>query len=448
MAKQSAIYVCQNCGAEFLRWAGKCEKCQEWNSLSAMAKKDVEIASKTAQAVTLEPQTFSAIQSKDIKRLKTNISEFDRVLGNGFVPGSVILLSGDPGIGKSTLVLQISCQLQNSGTKVLYISGEESAEQVKLRADRLNYPSQNLQFLGENNIDNIIATIRQTKPNLVIIDSIQTMQTDQIPAIMGSVSQVKICAAKLIEVAKKNNIPLVLIGHVTKEGNVAGPKTLEHLVDTVLYLEGDRYHALRILRSIKNRFGSTNEAGIFEMKNTGLQEVKIPSGIFLEERLKGAEGTCVTATIEGSRSFLIEVQALCSKTNLTFPRRSASGFNINRLQMLIAALTNKAGIKLNYQDIYVNIVGGIKIDEPASDLAVCLTIISAYQKRAIDPETIILGEVGLTGEVRSVPQIEKRLAEAEKLGFKKAVLPKCEVKSGMQIIRVGNLRDAVNKILI
>lgn len=447
MSKQ--IYICQNCGAEFLRWAGKCEKCNEWNSLSAVAKpKTASLTGANTAVSVLKPQAFNVIQTQNFKRLKTNTSEFDRVLGGGFVPGSVILLGGDPGIGKSTLTLQICCQLQNSGNKVLYISGEESAEQVKLRADRLNHPSSDLQFLAESNIDSIISTIQQSKPDLAIIDSIQAMQTDEIQAIMGSVSQVKTCAAKLTETAKKNNIPIILIGHVTKSGAVAGPKTLEHLVDTVLYLEGERYHALRILRSIKNRFGSTNEAGIFEMKQNGLQEIKNPSGIFLAERQKGAEGTCVTATIEGSRSFLIEVQALCSKTNLAFPRRSASGFNLNRLQMLIAALTNKAGIKLEYQDIYVNIVGGIKINEPASDLAICIAITSAYQRKAIDPETIILGEVGLTGEVRSVGQLEKRLIEAEKLGFKKVILPKCEIKTEMQIIRIGSLRDTINKILI
>ncbi|MDD3888020.1 MAG: DNA repair protein RadA, partial [Patescibacteria group bacterium] len=436
------------CGAEFMRWAGKCEKCGEWNSLSQITKQPtISIGRSLNLAVALKPQIFSEVQSQNFKRLETNISEFDRVLGGGFVPGSVILLGGDPGIGKSTIALQICCILQSLGKKILYASGEESAQQVKMRAERLSHKSDNIQFLANNNIDSIVQTIEQIKPDLTIIDSIQTMQTENIQTIMGSVSQVKTCSIMLTEVAKRNNLPIILIGHVTKEGTVAGPKTLEHLVDTVLYLEGDRYHSLRVLRSIKNRFGSTNESGIFEMKENGLAEVKNPSGIFLEERLKGAEGTCVTATIEGSRSFLIEVQALVSKTNLAFPRRTASGFSLNRLQMLIAAISNKAGLRLDSQDVYVNIVGGIKTTEPAVDLAVCLSIVSALQKRPIDAETIVLGEVGLTGEVRTVPQIEKRIAEAEKLGFKKIILPRSEVKTSLQVIRVNSLRDAITKIL-
>ncbi len=448
MTKSTTVYACQSCGAEFMRWAGKCEQCGEWNSLSQITRQPTLSMGKSFNsAQALKPQIFSQVSSQDFKRLQTNISEFDRVLGGGFVPGSVILLGGDPGIGKSTLALQICCILQSQGKKILYASGEESAQQVKMRAVRLSHKSDNIQFLANNNIDSIVQTIDQIKPDLTIIDSIQTMQTENIQTIMGSVSQVKTCAIMLTEVAKRNNLPIIIIGHVTKEGTVAGPKTLEHLVDALLYLEGDRYHSLRVLRSIKNRFGSTNETGIFEMKESGLVEVKNPSGIFLEERLKGAEGTCVTATIEGSRSFLIEVQALVSKTNLAFPRRTASGFSYNRLQMLIAAISNKAGLRLDSQDIYVNIVGGIKTTEPAVDLAVCLSIVSAYQKRPIDAETIVLGEVGLTGEVRTVPQIEKRIAEAEKLGFKRIILPRTEIKTSLQVIRVNSLRDAITKIL-
>lgn len=448
MPKSTTIYSCQSCGAEFVRWAGKCETCGEWNSLSQITKQPILSINKSLNlAQALKPQIFSQVSSQNFKRLETKISEFDRVLGGGFVPGSVILIGGDPGIGKSTLALQVCCILQSLGKKILYASGEESAQQVKMRAERLSHKSDNIQFLGTNNVDSTVQTIEQIKPDLTIIDSIQTMQTENIQTVMGSVSQVKTCAIMLTEVAKRNNLPIILIGHVTKEGTVAGPKTLEHLVDTVLYLEGDRYHSLRVLRSIKNRFGSTNETGIFEMKGSGLVEVKNPSGIFLEERLKGAEGTCVTATIEGSRSFLIEVQALVSKTNLAFPRRTASGFSLNRLQMLIAAISNKAGLRLDTQDVYVNIVGGIKTTEPAVDLAVCLSIVSAFQRRPIDAETIVLGEVGLTGEVRSVPQIEKRLSEAEKLGFKKIILPRAEVKTSLQVIRVHSLRDAITKIL-
>jgi len=344
-------------------------------------------------------------------------------------------------------MLQLSEWMGKQNKKTLYCSGEESTEQIRLRSKRLKVTSENIYLLCTNNAEHIIEAIEENKPDLVIVDSIQSVSIPSLDALPGTVTQLRETTSRLLRTVKNLGIPLFLVGHVTKEGLVAGPKIIEHMVDTVLYFEGEQRSQYKILRAVKNRFGSTNEIGIFEMKGTGLAEVKNTSGIFLEERLKGAEGTCVTATIEGSRSFLIEVQALVSKTNLAFPRRTASGFSFNRLQMLIAAISNKAGLRLDSQDVYVNIVGGIKTTEPAVDLAVCLSIVSALQKRPIDAETIVLGEVGLTGEVRTVPQIEKRIAEAEKLGFKRIILPRSEVKTSLQVIRVNSLRDAITKIL-
>jgi len=466
MSKSSKIYICQKCGAEFLRWMGKCEACGEWNSLVESQK--VKAKSQKLEGQVLTPQSFDKIKSQNFSRIKTNISEFDRVLGGGIVPGSIILLGGEPGIGKSTLVLQVAEKISNSKSKirnlkqiqnskfeipnsVLYISGEESAEQVKMRADRLNIKTKNLKFLSEINIDNIVATIQNIKPNLVILDSIQTVFSEEIEGPSGSIGQVKGATTKLISCAKENQIPVILIGHVTKEGQVAGPKTLEHLVDTVLYLEGDRFHDFRILRSSKNRFGPTSELGVFEMKEDGFSEVKNPSSLFLEERKSLVPGSCVTATLEGSRSFLIEIQALTSPTFFGYPRRTASGFDFNRLQLLIAVLSKRARLKLDNQDIYVNVAGGIKVKEPAADLACSLALASAYLGKEIDPELVAMGEVGLSGEVRSCSQIEKRIKEAESLGFKKVLIPnaKINVNSGKcEIIKVRTVQEAIGKALV
>jgi len=425
---------------------GKCEACGEWNTLAESQKSKVK--SHNFEGRALKPQSFDEIQGQNFKRIKTNISEFDRVLGGGIVPGSVILLGGEPGIGKSTLVLQIAERVSNI---VLYVSGEESAEQVKMRADRLNIKTRNLKFLSEINIDNIIATIQNIKPNLVILDSIQTVFSEELEGPSGSISKVKGATTKLISCAKENQIPVILIGHVTKEGQVAGPKTLEHLVDTVLYLEGDRFHNFRILRSSKNRFGPTSELGVFEMKNEGFLEVKNPSSLFLEERKNEVPGSCVTATLEGSRSFLIEIQALTSQTFFGYPRRTASGFDFNRLQLLIAVLSKRARLKLDNQDIYINVAGGIKIKEPAADLACILAIASAYLAKEINPELVAVGEVGLSGEIRSCSQLEKRIKEAESLGFKKVLIPntKTNIKSSKcEIIKIRTVQEAIGKALI
>lgn len=445
--KEPKIFICQNCGAEFLKWSGKCEKCGDWNTLKEnIVKEQISRGFGIKQAKVLEPISFAKIKGEDFSRLMSGVGEFDRVLGGGIVSGSVILLGGDPGIGKSTLILQV---LDKIKLPILYVSGEESAEQIKMRADRLSIKSSSLEFLAETNIDNIVATIEKTKPRLAIIDSIQTMYSSDVPNNAGSIAQVREAAIKLIELAKTKKIALVLIGHVTKEGAVAGPRILEHLVDAVLYLEGDRYHSFRILRGVKNRFGSTNEAGVFEMKGQGLLEVKNPSGLFLEERKAGEPGSAVAATLEGTRAFLIEIQALTSVTNFGYPRRTASGFDFNRMQLLIAVLTKKAGLRLDNQDVYLNLTGGFKISEPAVDLAVCLAIASAYSKKPCNPDMVAVGEVGLTGEIRSVSQLEKRISEAEKLGFKRMLVPSSlgQIKSGCQLIKVNTIQEAVAKAM-
>lgn len=393
-------------------------------------------------------------------RIKTGIEEFDRVLGGGIVPGSLILLGGEPGIGKSTLVLQIVEKCQMSAVKefalsdsqmgqMFYVSGEESAEQIKLRMDRLKIKSKTLRFLGETDIEIICATFEKYKPQIVIIDSIQTMCFSELPSEAGSINQVRVCTVKLLEVAKKNNISIFIVGHVTKEGVVAGPKTLEHLVDTVLYLEGDQFHYFRLLRTAKNRFGSTNEVGVFEMKEKGLMEVKNPSKEFLSQRTTKETGSIVTATMEGSRAFLIEVQALVSRTIFGYPQRRASGFDLNRLQLLATVLTRRCKLNLGNQDIYLNIAGGIKVEEPAIDLAVCLAIVSAFKNKPIDSNLVAFGEVGLGGEIRNVGQIDKRIIEAKKLGFQKIIIPQTNIRSTeneTEIIQAKNLNEAMEII--
>lgn len=388
--------------------------------------------------------SFDNIKIDNFKRLQTGIEEFDRVLGGGIVSGSVILLGGEPGIGKSTLVLQICHKIKES---ILYVSGEESAEQIKTRIDRLEIKTGNLSFLGETNVETIISTILDQKPKLAIIDSIQTVYSDETASGAGSINQVRICATKLLDMAKKNNICILIIGHVTKFGEVAGPKTLEHLVDTVLYLEGDQFHSFRILRTVKNRFGSTFEVGIFEMQTKGLVEVKNPGAIFLTEKNPTA-GTIITAALEGSRVFLIEVQILENLTNFGYPQRKSQGFDLNRLLLLIATLSRRLGLKLANNDIYLNLVGGLKVSEPAIDLAVCLAIYSALKNKIIPSDMLAFGEVGLGGEVRAVNQTAKRIAEAEKLGFKNIIIPNTKeiISSKAKIYQVKSLAEAVKII--
>jgi len=446
MSKPKVIYICSKCGSDFPAWQGKCSVCEEWNSLVAKSVTDKKKMKSVAVPARIE--SLSRIQGRNFPRMSTGISEFNRVLGGGIVSGSLVLLGGEPGIGKSTLVLQTADNLGKGKARVLYVSGEESASQIKLRAERLNLNLQNLDFLSERNIDAIVATIEKLKPRLVIIDSIQTVSSDEFPSEAGSVTQVRLCTQKLQETAKDMGISIFLIGHVTKEGNVAGPKTLEHLVDTVLYLEGERYHTFRLLRGIKNRFGSTDETGVLEMTQKGLLEVKNPSELFLEERKLNLPGSCVTATIEGMRAFLVEIQALCSTTVFGYPKRTASGLSLNRLQLIVAVLKKRARLRLANQDIYVSVAGGFRVSEPAIDLALALAIFSAFSDKPLDPHLAALGEIGLSGELRRVSQVEKRLKEAKNLGFKRIILPgSSKIKTiDLEIIRADTIKEAIAKI--
>lgn len=444
MPKIQTLYICSKCGSQFPKWSGRCLECGAWGSLE---KQTVDKNKEISQADISPAKTldFEEIQAKDHPRIETNISEFDRVLGGGLVPGSLILIGGEPGIGKSTLVLQITEKIKEGKNEILYVSGEESAQQIKMRMERLNIKPQALKFLGETDINTICSTVSQTKPSLVIVDSIQTMYSPDLPSEAGSVNQVRVCTVKLLECAKKNNIPIIIIGHVTKEGMVAGPKALEHLVDTVLYLEGDQYHAYRILRTVKNRFGSTNEVGIFDMQKKGLIEVKNPSDVFISEREENIPGTAISSVMEGSRAFLVEIQALISKTVFGYPQRKSSGFDLNRLQLLTAVLGKRVGFNLSLYDIHLNVVGGIKIQEPAVDLAVASAIASTFKNKPIDPELAIIGEVGLGGEVRSTNQLEKRILEAEKMGFKRIIIPRSRqtIKSKIEMYPVKNISQAI-----
>ncbi len=448
MASNKTIYVCSQCGAKYLKWQGRCSQCGAWGTIQ---KKEIRISKRKKEftAPAGEVVSLNKIKNKSSQRLETKIKEFDRVVGKGIALGSVILLGGEPGIGKSTLILQIAEKIASSQGKILYISGEESAEQVADRLKRLKLKSKNIEFSGETEIETILSTIKKEQPKLVIIDSIQTIYFEDLPSEPGTTNQIKVCTNKLIELAKKENIAIIIIGHITKSGKVAGPKTLEHLVDVVLYLEGDKYHNFRILRSTKNRFGPTNEVGVFDMQANGLVEVKNPSEIFLAERKEKIPGSVVTAVLEGSRVFLIEIQSLLSWTNFGYPQRRSSGINLNRLQVLLAVLTKHAGLKLSRRDVHLNVVGGLYIKEPASDLAVCLAVASAYFNKPVEREMVVIGEVGLTGEIRPVSQIEKRIREAEKFGFKFALVPKSEIQDNykIKIIQVENLNKVIDEFV-
>ncbi|MFH1508618.1 MAG: DNA repair protein RadA [bacterium] len=451
-AQTKIVYVCSSCGMDYLKWAGKCEACGEWNTMKEMSIKPQTRTEKRTVS-TAKPQSLTAIKADFNKRLSGDMDEFDRVLGGGFVAGSVVLLSGDPGIGKSTLLLQICGQI-SAKQKVIYFSGEESAEQIKLRAERLKVNSNNLFFSGETETGKIISTLEKEKPGLVIIDSIQTMFSANVDTTPGSMTQLRESTLNFTEVAKRMGIPILLIGHVTKEGTVAGPRMLEHMVDVMLYLEGDRYQSYRILRGVKNRFGSTNETGIFEMTGDGLKEVKNPSGVFLEERAQKEPGTAITAVIEGTRPFLVEVQALSSRTVFGYPKRTASGIDINRLHVLLAVLSRKANLGMESHDVYVNVVGGMKISEPAVDLALLIACASSFTQKEVLADTVIFGEVGLSGEVRSVNQVDKRVAEIIKLGFKKVIVPKANLSmlktfdQKIKIIPVQSVSNALKQALV
>lgn len=422
MAATKNIFTCQNCGTQTPKWMGKCPTCNEWNSLvEEVVSKKHEPGKLSAQFSGNQPVTLEKIETSKTPRISVEINEFNRVLGGGIVPGSLVLLGGDPGIGKSTLALQLALSLQNK--KVLYTSGEESLQQIKLRAERLKSNNSDCLFLCETSLETLIAHTEQIRPDLLIIDSIQTISTETLESSPGSVSQVRECTSALLKYAKKNDVAVILIGHITKEGSLAGPKVLEHMVDTVLQFEGDSNYMYRILRTNKNRFGSTNELGIFEMQSDGLHEINNPSEQLISKVSDNVSGTAIAATIEGVRPFLIEIQALVSSAAYGTPQRSSTGFDLRRLNMLLAVLEKRAGFKLIQKDVFLNIAGGLKISDPATDLAVISSILSSNIDVAINHKYCFAGEVGLTGEIRAVSRIEQRIAEAEKIGFKKIYIP-------------------------
>ena len=446
MAKPSTVFVCSNCGNESSKWFGRCPACNEWNTCYE-EKINLKSSGKSASKKTATTVKLDDVKKQDIVRTKTGFDELDRVLGGGLVKGSLTLLGGEPGIGKSTLILQICDKIKGEG-QVLYVSGEESAQQIKIRADRLGIKNNDIVFLGETDIDVIEEAILKTNPKLVIIDSIQTMYSDEITSGPGSVSQVREITARIMKMCKQEEITTIIIGHVTKDGNIAGPRVLEHMVDTVLYLEGERYFAYRILRGVKNRFGSTNEIGMFEMNDIGMCEIDNPSSVLLSEKNENVAGSIVVASIEGTRPILVELQALTATSVFGMPRRTANGIDYNRLTLLIAVLEKRTGLPLGNQDVYLNIVGGIKINEPALDLGIILAVSSSFKNIPIPNDVLAIGEVGLTGEVRSVNQIEKRIKEAEKLGFKKCIIPESNKKLlkdtyKLDIIGVQNISEAM-----
>ena len=461
--KLKTVYVCSNCGETSPRWMGRCPSCGSWNTMNedvvAEAPKAGTAAAKQAAAArpegvtTLTAKRLSEISMTEEKsRILTGISELDRVLGGGIVLGGVVLLSGEPGVGKSTMLLQLCGAISNQHS-VLYITGEESVRQVKLRAARLKVPQDNIFLAAENDVDEICGLIEKEKPDLVVIDSIQTMRCMDISSSAGTVSQVKESAARLLAVAKKQEIPMFIVGHVNKDGAIAGPKVMEHIVDTVLYFEGDKMLPYRILRAAKNRYGSTNELGMFDMTGQGLAEIENPSQMLLEGRPLGVSRNCVACTMEGSRPILSEIQALATKTNFPAPRRACSGYDYNRMNLLIAVLEKRAGYFFGNLDVYINIVGGIALRDTACDLSVCLSMVSSLLDRPVSDKLIAIGEVGLGGEVRSVPNLEQRLHEAERIGFERAVIPKHSLNHlspadypGMQLIGAAYITDAINAL--
>jgi DNA repair protein RadA/Sms len=469
MSKIKTIFQCQACGYSSPKWLGKCPDCGAWNSFSEEKQSPKPLKSFGAS----ELQPLSKIVGGKDKRVPVGINEFDRVLGGGLVNGAVILIGGDPGIGKSTLLLQsvakivrnqntedrtqtqkTKLQTPNSGLRtVLYVSGEESPEQIKLRAERLSINSDNIILLPETLVENVISIAQDLKPSIMVIDSIQTVYTEELTSAPGSVGQIREAAAKLMFFAKRSKIPIFLIGHVTKEGAIAGPRVLEHIVDTVLYFEGDRGHPYRILRTIKNRFGSTNEIGVFEMTDEGLMEINNPSELFMSERPIDVSGSTVIASMEGTRPLLVEVQALVSPTTFGMPRRTSMGVDFNRVNLLIAVLEKKAGIHLGGMDVFINIVGGLKIVEPAADIGIISAIVSSFREAPIDSKTFLFGEVGLSGEVRAIAHAEARLKEAAKIGFKRAIIPKNNAERlkdnlGLNVIGVKDVEEVIENIRI
>lgn len=451
--KNVTVYFCQSCGYESSKWLGQCPGCKEWNTFveETVEKKTAgKLKSVAGGNQDLKSYKLSEIDMQEKERMKTKFPELDRVLGGGIVPGSMILVGGDPGIGKSTLLLQVCRNLADT-MSVLYVSGEESLQQIKMRAERIGEFSDNLKLLCETNLERIGQVIERQKPGVVIIDSIQTMYNEEVGSAPGSVSQVRESTARLMQIAKGMGVTVFIVGHVTKEGVVAGPRVLEHMVDTVLYFEGDRHAAYRILRGVKNRFGSTNEIGVFEMCEEGLREVENPSEFMLNGKPKGASGSVVACSMEGTRPVLLEVQALVCRSSFGIPRRTAAGTDLNRVNLLMAVLEKRAGLSLSNCDAYVNIAGGIRMSEPAIDLGIIMALASSYRDRAIDEKTICFGEVGLSGEVRAVNMAGQRVAEARKLGFTTCILPKVCIPGltdtkGIKIIGVENIQEAISRM--
>jgi len=447
--KKETFFVCQNCGHKAGKWLGKCPECGEWNSLVEEKAQPVRrngFSSRDVSAIA-----FTEIESQDDVRISSGVTEFDRVLGGGIVPGTLVLIGGDPGIGKSTLLLQVADKLSASGALVLYVSGEESERQIKLRGERLAADAKNVYLLPETNLENIINEIERLKPGAIIVDSIQTVFSSVIDSAPGSVSQVREVAHQFLMLAKTRGVPIFLIGHITKEGSIAGPKILEHIVDTVLYFEGERHHNHRIVRAVKNRFGAANEVGVFEMTGAGLMPVANPSQMFLQERPQNVAGSIVTACMEGTRPLLVEIQALVSGTRYGTGRRMTQGLDQNRVALLIAMLEKRSGLQLTGDDVFVNIAGGLEVDEPAADLGVVTAIVSSFKNMTVDPHTAVFGEIGLTGEVRGAMQASVRAREAQALGFKKIVLPASNVAGlekllGVRVVGVRSVDEALDAL--
>ena len=453
-SKVKTVYVCQSCGSQSPRWMGKCPDCNQWNTLvEERVEKQKDIGSAKRGKVS-EPLALNEIKIGDEDRFVTKIGELDRVLGGGIVTGSVVLIGGDPGIGKSTLVLQMLKQVSELRGKALYVSGEESPAQIKMRAQRLGVKAENLYVLAETSLDEILRAADELQPQVIVVDSVQTVYTSELPSAPGSVGQVREVSGRLMLHAKRTGIPTCLVGHVTKDGAIAGPRVLEHIVDTVLYFEGDRGHAFRILRAVKNRFGSTNEIGVFEMKESGLAEVANPSELFLAERPKDATGSVVVSSLEGTRPILAELQALVTPTKMTMPRRTSIGVDYNRVSLLIAVLEKRVGMHLMGMDVFVNVVGGLKIDEPAVDLGIIAAVASSFREKPINANTVVMGEVGLAGEVRAISQAEARLKDAAKLGFTRCILPAVNVEKiersaalkKMELMGVRTVDEAMERL--
>ncbi|MBI3966429.1 MAG: DNA repair protein RadA [Chloroflexi bacterium] len=449
--RAKTTYVCQQCGVATPGWSGRCPACSAWNSLVETVERASRSDNRWLPSEPTAPIPMSRVTSDGHRRVELPLREFSRVLGGGIVPGSLVLVGGDPGIGKSTLLLQAMCMLAQQGGPVLYVSGEESPEQLRLRADRIGGVSDALYVLPETNLQSILEQAERLRPTALVVDSIQTVYLEELDSAAGSVGQLRECALRLMRFAKKSGTPVFLVGHVTKEGAIAGPRVLEHIVDAVLYLEGERFHSYRLLRSVKNRFGSTNEVGVFEMAEGGMLEVPNPSEVFLAERSELSTGSAVAVTVEGTRALLVEVQALTTTTSFGLPRRTANGIELSRLLLLTAVLTKRVGLALSNQDIYVNVVGGLKITEPAADLSIAAAITSSFRDVAVPHEMALIGEIGLSGELRSVSQIDKRLTEAAKLGFRRCLIPKTAggrrlTSEGLELVTAGTLRDALERI--